>query len=87
MGNILRRLLSWVTWRNEPPAEHRWVITLGSFDFGSASKYFRYEWEEVWGWTSSARYAQKFRSPELAEEAAQSCSLYYKQRYSIKQLY
>ena len=87
MRNILRRLRSWKILRTEPPKQHRWVITLGSFDFGSTNKYFRYEWEEVWGWTSSARYAQKFRSPDLAEEAAQSCSLYYKQTYSIKQLY
>ena len=87
MRNIHSRFLGWKIRHTATPQQHRWVITFGLHDLGSRSKYFRYEWESVWGWTSSVRAAQTFRSYEMAEQAIKCCSLYYKDTCSIKQLY
>lgn len=79
------RLLDYRVLRTPSPPVKRYVIV---FAIGNCppSKYFRYDYEQVWCWTSSPAKAAVFRSYDMAQDAARTSSLYYKSSYQIRQL-
>jgi hypothetical protein len=79
-----RRLLEHRVLRTPIPPQKYYVIVLRQA--GGGYKYFRYDYEQVWCWSTTAREAQRFVSYDRAESEAMNCSVYYKSRYEIKQI-
>jgi hypothetical protein len=79
-----RRLLEHRVLRTPVPEPKKYVIV--RLKAGGGHYYFRYDFEEVWRWTTSIHEAQTFNTLDRAESEAMNCSVYYKSRYEIKQI-
>jgi hypothetical protein len=93
-GYALNTIREWLTPEPERPrtitgnprtgqGHDGWVIVEETIT-GHPLRWFCYHGNDVWRWVSNGARAEVFATKDLAQHAADNCSVYYRSQYRIR---